>query len=331
MASLSEIAKLLGGALSGEDLFITGISTPDEQLPGTICVLANEKATDKLSGAAAAYIAPSGFKEYNEKPLIRVADTRLSFAKLLEFFFPEKVKPAYISHKASISDSAVLGDNVTVDDFAVIGDGTVIGAGSHIYSGAVIGGNVKIGERCHIYPNVTVYDNVKIGGGARLHAGVVIGGDGFGYVPGAVHTKIPHCGDVVIGDDVEIGANSAVDRATVNSTIIGSGTKIDNLVQIGHNVHIGKGCFIVAQCAIGGSAVIGDYVIIGGQVGIRDHVRVGSYSNIAAQSGLGDDIPERSDYGGSPAVPLKEWGKQIAGLKRLSDLRKRLTALEKTK
>ena len=329
MAYLSEIARLLNGTLVGGDIDVTGLSVPEEQRAGTICILASKKVADKLSGLAAAYVTPVDFQESNEKPQIRVENTRLALVKLLNFFFPEKSKPVRISLKASVAESAVLGDGVTVDDFAVIGEGCVIGADTHIFSGAVIGDNVTIGERCRIYPNTTVYDSVKIGNGVRLHAGVVIGSDGFGYIPGVAHTKIPHCGDVVIHDDVEIGANTTVDRATVASTVIGAGTKIDNLVQIGHNVRIGKGCFIVAQCAIGGSSVIGDYVTMGGQVGVSDHVNVKSFASIAAQSGVGVDVPEKSGYGGSPAVPLREWGKQIAAVKLLPALRKRVLAVEK--
>ena len=329
MAVLSEIARVLEGELTGGEPNVTGISAPDAQQAGTVCVLASKKLTDKLSGEAAAYVVSADFPAHNEKPLIRVENTRLALVKLLDFFFPETIKPAHISVRSSIADSAVLSMGVTVDDFAVVGAGTVIGTGTRIYSGAVIGENVKIGERCRVYPNVTVYDNVKIGNDVRLHAGVVIGGDGFGYVPGTVHTKIPHHGDVVIHDDVEIGAGSTVDRATIGSTVIGAGTKIDNLVQIGHNVRIGKGCFIVAQCGIGGSSVIGDYVTMGGQVGIGDHTSVGSFASVGAKSGTVNDIPEKTDYGGYPAIPLKEWGRQLVALSQLPDLRKRVIAIEK--
>lgn len=329
MAKLSEIAKLLEGTPAGDDIEISGISMPEDQKSGTICILANPKLFKLANGAASAYVIPDASIDTQGKPAIIVKNHRLALVALLNFFMPEKPHTPVISPKSTISPDASIADGVSVGDFAVIGAKSSVGKGTRIYSGVAIGENITIGENCIIYPNVVIYDNSMIGSDVIIHAGASIGADGFGFVPGQLHTKIPHKGNVVIKDHVEIGANAAIDRGTIGSTVIGEGTKIDNLVQIGHNVQIGRGCFIASQTGISGSTKVGDYVTMGGQVGLADHMTVGSFVSIAAKTGAYEDMAEKGRYGGIPAMTDKEWGRQLASIKQLPDTRKRLIALEK--
>ncbi|MDR2104811.1 MAG: UDP-3-O-(3-hydroxymyristoyl)glucosamine N-acyltransferase, partial [Deferribacteraceae bacterium] len=203
------------------------------------------------------------------------------------------------------------------------------GSGAVISAGVYLGRRVRIGKNCLIYPNVTIYEDSQIGDDVIIHSGVVIGSDGFGFVPGKVHKKIPQRGNVVIGDSVEIGANTAIDRAAVGSTVIGSGTKIDNLVQVGHNVKIGCHCLIAAQCGIGGSTEIGDYVFFGGQAGIADHAKIASFTSFAAKAGVHKNISKKGAYGGAPAVEAKLWMRQTAAAPTLPELKRRVADIEK--
>lgn len=330
MIKLSKLAELTGGVMSGNDINITGLSVPDEQKQDTVCILSKSDMASYMSGAASAYVVPEDFHPAgSDKPFIRVKKTREALVVMLIALYPVKALTPGISLKADISDSAVTGVNVCIEAFAVIGAGSSIGDNSCIKSGAVIGDNVTIGKNCVIYPQVTIYDNTVIGDNVSIHAGAVIGTDGFGYIPGAEHKKIPHVGNVRIENNVEIGASTCIDRATIGSTVIGAGTKIDNLVQIGHNVRVGRGCLFASQCGISGSTVIGDYVTLGGQVGLADHINISSHAMIMAQSGVGNDVPEKAVFGGYPAVPRMEWAKQVAVVKQLPELKKRIIALEK--
>jgi UDP-3-O-[3-hydroxymyristoyl] glucosamine N-acyltransferase len=283
-----------------------------------------------MLGAAGAYVAPEDYSGESSKPCIKVKSTRAAFAQLINIFMPEDVPAPVISTKASIDPSSFLGADVSVGDFVVVGRGAAIGRGSRIYPNTVIGAEVRIGENCIVYPNVTIYDGCRLGDRVIIHAGAVIGGDGFGFIPGAMHTKIPHRGTVIIEDDVEIGANTSIDRGTLGATAIGAGTKIDNLCQIAHNVTIGKGCLIAAHVGISGSTVLGDSVSMGGQVGVADHVHIGSFTSFAGRTGIHHDIPEKSgSYGGALALPAALWAKQSAILAHLPELRKKVLSIEK--
>ncbi|MDR2884567.1 MAG: UDP-3-O-(3-hydroxymyristoyl)glucosamine N-acyltransferase [Deferribacteraceae bacterium] len=329
MAKLSEIAKLLDSTISGDDIEISGLSLPNEQKEGTISVLGTPKLYELASGAAAAYIVPDDSVDTKGKPFIVVKNHRLAIVSLLNYFIPEKPHKYTISPKASIVEGATVEDGVSIGDFVSVGDGSSIRKGTRIYPGVVIGENVSIGENCIIYPNVVIYDNAEIGNHVIILAGASIGSDGFGFVPGQIPTKIPHKGNVVLKDHVEIGANSTIDRGTIGSTVIGVGTKIDNLCQVAHNVQIGTGCFIASQTGISGSTIIGDYVFMGGQVGIADHATVGSFVSIAAQSGVHGTIEDKANIGGTPMQPIKDWARQVAAAKQLPEMKKRIIALEK--
>jgi UDP-3-O-[3-hydroxymyristoyl] glucosamine N-acyltransferase len=221
-------------------------------------------------------------------------------------------------------------DDVSIHPHACINSNAVLGSRVTVSSGVFIGEGVSIGDDSFIYPNVTIRENVTIGKKVIVHSGTVIGSDGYGYVPEkGRHYKIPQIGSVIIEDEVEIGANVCIDRGTVGNTIIGWGTKIDNLVQIGHNVKIGKSCIIVSQVGISGSVEIGDGVILAGQVGIRDHIKVGNKAIVGAQSGIGSDIPEGQVYSGSPAIPHKTWLRAQSIYSKLPEYVRRLQEMER--
>ncbi len=264
------------------------------------------------------------------KPLILVADARIAFLKMLEAFAPTR------DHVAGIHASAVIGDNVTIGEgvhigaHCTIGRAAVVGDGVDIMEGVRIGAGCRVGDETIIYPNVVLYPCVTVGKRCIIHAGVVIGADGFGYAQvGNVLTKIPHIGTVRIEDDVEIGANTCIDRAKTAATVIGAGTKIDNLVHIAHNVRIGRCCLLVSQVGIAGSTSLGDGVVLAGQVGVVDHLSIGDGAQVGAQSGVRYDIPAGAKYFGSPAVPLTQRMRDIATTTRLPDALKQIRSMEK--
>ncbi|MCG7393898.1 UDP-3-O-(3-hydroxymyristoyl)glucosamine N-acyltransferase [Microvirga sp. ACRRW] len=246
------------------------------------------------------------------------------FAQVMGHMFPSAMRPESsfaatgISPGSFVHPSARLEHGVTVDPGAVIGPHAEIGAGTVIGAHTVIGPHVKIGRDCSLSPHVSV-SNAFIGNRVILHPGVRIGQDGFGFAMGPQgHLKVPQIGRVIIQDDVEIGANTTVDRGASRDTVIGEGTKIDNLVQIGHNVVIGRHCVIVAQVGIAGSTTLEDYVALGGQVAVRGHVRIGMGAQIAATSGVNGDVPAGARWGGAPAKPMREWFREITALKKLA-------------
>jgi UDP-3-O-[3-hydroxymyristoyl] glucosamine N-acyltransferase len=246
-----------------------------------------------------------------------------AYVRILVALFPQALRPTLISGPgispaAHIHPSVRLEDDVTIEPGAAIGEGVEIGRGTVIGPGVSIGPGVRIGRDCHIAAGVTV-THALLGNRVVLHPGVRIGQDGFGYLMGpAGHKRVPQIGRVVIQDDVDIGANSTVDRGANRDTIIGEGTKIDNLVQIGHNVVIGRHCVIVSQVGISGSAVLGDFVVLGGKVGVNGHVTIGHGAQVAATAVVKDDVPPGARYGGVPAEPIKEWYREKMALKRLA-------------
>jgi len=327
---LSEISSLVGGKLSGDaNLEICGIASLEDAGPKDISFVTGGVALEQvLSSKAGALLV------HDRMPLrcqqIEVDDPRSAFVVLLEKFAPSVPVKTGIHPTAIISNDAIVGKNVSVGPFcivescATVGDRVVLGAGSYI------GRDAKIGTGTKIYPRVSILDRVLVGSRAIIHSGAVIGTDGFGYLVGknGQPGKIPQIGTVIIGDDVEIGANTTIDRATTGATTIGDHTKIDNLVQIAHNVHIGKNCRISGQTGIAGSCVIGDGVVTAGQVGIADHLHIGSKAVLAAQSGITKDVPDGVVVSGYPARPHTQAKKVYALMNRLPDLWKRLRELE---
>lgn len=326
---LKEIAKIINGEIVGEsEVEITGVSSISEAGEGDITYLSDNKWLKQLKSCNAAAVIIREPVSDVRKPQIIAKNPQLSFSKLLSIFYVKPHPYKGISNQAFVSDKALIGKNVTIYPFAYISEGAEIGAETIIYPGVFIGEDTKIGNSCLIYSNVTIREQIIIGNRVIIHAGAVIGADGFGYVfDNGIHHKIPQIGSVVIEDDVEIGANSTIDRATTDKTVIGKGTKVDNLVQIGHNVRIGKNVIIVAQTGIGGSSEIGDGVILGGQSAVSDHSTIEAGAMFGGRSGIVGKV-SRGIYSGAPIIPHREWLKASAVFARLPELNKKIKELE---
>lgn len=334
--ALAELAELLGGQLltGSPETRITGFASLKEASPGDLSFFYDVRYRDRLAATrATAVLVPQGLESLPEKvACIAVEDPSRSFEKVVDTYgfhaaaFEAGIHPSAViaeGVKADLTKISV-GANAVIDAGAEIGDGAEIGAGCYVGRDAVIGAGTKL------FPNVTVQEACEIGQRVILHSGVVIGGDGFGYeFDKGRHRKVRQAGIVQIDNDVEIGAGTMVDRARFGRTWIGEGTKIDNLVQIGHNVVIGKHCIIVAACAIAGSAVIGDYVVMAAQCGVAGHVSIGSFVTLGARSGVTKDIPTgKNSYMGFPAVPVMEERRRLASVNRLPHLSARVKKLE---
>jgi UDP-3-O-[3-hydroxymyristoyl] glucosamine N-acyltransferase len=327
---LSEIALKIGGDLVGTDHEVGDISTPEAQAPDTVCILSSAKLAGAVAGAACCYVVPKDFPVVQNKSFILLeGDVRAALPDLLNILRPAAAISFTVSPKASVAADVFLDGRVSIGDFAVIESGCEIGDESVICAGVYIGRNVKIGINCLIYPNVTIYEDTEIGDGVIIHSGSVLGADGFGFIPGKSHRKIPQRGNVIIHDGVELGANCTIDRATIGYTVIGRGTKLDNMVHVAHNVKIGSYCLIAAQCGISGSTEIGDYVVFGGQVGVADHIKVPSFTSFAAKSGVHKNLVEKGVYGGAPAIDAKLWMRYTAAAPTLPELRRRVANIEK--
>lgn len=332
--TVSELAALVGGQLaSGADgsAKISGAAALAEALPGEVTFFGNPKYLLKLRASRATVaLVPLAFAEEVPAACIRCENPTLAFSKVIEKFAPPPVHFAPGVHPTAVVAPGVrLGAGVSIQPHAVIeagasiGDGTVVGAHSYI------GHEAQIGGGCLIHPRVMIGFRCKIGSRVILHSGAVLGGDGFGFeLQDGRHVKIPQIGIVQVDDDVEIGANSTVDRARFGRTWIGEGTKIDNLVQIGHNVVIGKHCILCAFVGVSGSTKIGDYVTLAGQVGTVGHVEIGDGVIVGAQAGVSKTLAAKQIYMGSPAVPAREWKEQVAQIHSLHKLRARVARLE---
>lgn len=326
---LRELALMLGGEIIGDaEMEIKGVAGISEASEGDITFLSNPKLIRECSESRASCVIVKEEIPEIRKAQIKVSNPYYAFARLLEHFYIKPIKPAGISERAFVSDKARIGKDVSIYPMAYISEGASIGDGTVIYPWVFIGEETSIGDECILYPNVAIRERVKIGNRVIIHAGSVIGSDGFGYVfEGGRHHKIPQVGGVTIGDDVEIGANVTIDRATTGNTIIGSGTKIDNMVQIGHNVRIGENSIVVAQVGIGGSTEIGNFVTIAGQVGIADHAKIDSGCIIGAKSGIMGHLTKGA-YSGVPAIPHRDWLKAQAIFAKLPELNKKIRELE---
>jgi UDP-3-O-[3-hydroxymyristoyl] glucosamine N-acyltransferase len=330
---LSEVAKLLGGELIGtDDPMITGVSGIEEAGPGDLTFLARKNFSSALaaSGAAAVLVGPDIEVDI---PSVRVGNPYAAFADFLEGLLPDpdRVFPPGVHPTAVIDATADVTSVVSVGPYCVIGPGTVVGTGTRLGAHVVLGCDVSIGADCRIYAGVTMREGCLVGDRVWIHSGAVLGSDGFGYLPGpAGIRKIPQVGIVEIQDDVEIGAGVCIDRATTGRTVVGVGSKIDNLVQIGHNVRLGNGCSLSAQTGIAGSSTLGDGVLAGGQVGIGDHIHIGAGAVIGGNSGVTNDVPAGKSLFGYPAVDAKESFRMFAALRKLPELLKRVRRLEET-
>ena len=327
----AEIAKQLGGEVLGDaTAVLTGFAHAAEARPGDLTFAENaEFFAAAENSAATAIIAGKEFSSA-KKIVIRVANARIGFAKALAIFFPEPKFAAGIHPSAVVARSAQVDATAHIGPHCFVGERVTIGAQAVLQSGNSVGDDSKIGDETNLFPNVTVYPRSQIGRRVRIHAGSVIGSDGYGYVLDAgVHRKVPQVGNVVIGDDVEIGANVTIDRGALGSTSIGRGTKIDNLVQIAHNVVIGEHCIVISQVGIAGSTKLGNYVILAGQVGLAGHLKIGHQVTVGAQSGVMSNIPDGEKWMGAPAQPDKDFKRQVIALRHLPELLKKIAAWEK--
>ncbi|GAB5046383.1 UDP-3-O-(3-hydroxymyristoyl)glucosamine N-acyltransferase [Thermodesulfovibrio sp. TK110] len=327
---LSEIAKIFNAKVEGdEDIEISGVKGVEDCEEGDITYIAGSKYIEaaKISKASA-FIVKEKVEGLN-KPQLIVQNPPLVFAKLLEVFYVKPHPVKGVSKKAYVAETAKLGKNITIYPHVWIDENVNIGDNTVVYPFTFIGRETSIGSDCVIYPNVTIREKVRIGSRVIIHSGSVIGSDGFGYIfHEGKHHKIPQVGGIVIEDDVEIGACVTIDRATTGNTLIGQGTKIDNLVQIAHNVKIGKNCIIVAQVGIAGSSKIGDGCILAGQVGISDHVEIEPETIITAQAGVMPGRVQKGVFSGSPIMPHREWLKANAIFQKLPELYKKIKELE---
>lgn len=335
--SSAEIARLVGGRLIGDEgAMIEHLSDVANAGPTDAASFHNAKYGEAAAASRAGCLfvtAPAAETPSAAKSRVVVEDPQAAFASLLNLIAQARraETPAGVSPRASVSASAKVGANVRVGDFSVVEAGAVIADGATIMAQVYVGRNARVGRDCILYPQVVLREDCSLGDRVIVNAGAVIGADGFGFTTSrktGVHTKIPQIGNVVVGNDVEIGANVAIDRATMGSTIIESGTKIDNLVQIAHNVKIGVDCLIVSQTGIAGTTEIGRNVVTAGQVGVAGHLHIGDGTVLTAQTGVMSDVPPKSILFGSPGRPHREAFKLQALYGRLPELFARIKSLE---
>lgn len=330
--SLDDIAELVGGSVSGEgSIRITGLNGLQDAAGGDLTFLGNPRFESFMETTkAAAVIVPKDFGN-NGKPLIHVKHPYLAFAILLKEYEREtKIHPEGIHRLAVIAENVRLGRNVSIDALVRLEDGCEIGDDVILYSGVYIGRGSKIGSGTIVYPNATIRERVVVGANCVIHSNAAIGSDGFGFtLVDNARVKIPQVGTVRIGDDVEIGSNTSIDRSTTGCTVIGNGTKIDNLVQIAHNVVIGAHCTISAETGIAGSTTIGNHVMIGGQVGIGGHLEIGDNVRIGAKTGVSKSVPPGTSILGTPFRDLPTTRRIWASLPYLPNVLRRIRALEK--
>ena len=331
-----QIAGFLRGTIEGDpNVLVSSFSKIEEGKPGTLSFLSNPKYNQYIYDTEASIVLVNNSFEA-EKPLkatlIRVENAYESLALLLNLVEQSKPQKTGISQQAYISDTAQIGENAYIEPFVHISDGVVIGKNVRIYSNTHVEENVKIGDNVVLYSGVHVYHDCVLGNDCKLHSGVVIGSDGFGFAKSenGIYNKIPQTGNVVLEDDVEIGANTVVDRATLGSTIIRKGVKLDNLIQIAHNVEIGEHTVIASQTGISGSTKLGKNCIIGGQVGFAGHITIADGTMFGAQAGQANSIEKPNQmFMGSPAFPLRDFQRSSIAFKSLPDLQKKVFELQR--
>lgn len=335
--SAQEIASIIGGKVDGNpEEKVSALSKIEEGLPHTLSFLANMKYEPYVySTEASIVIVDEKFAPQKSLPskltLIRVENPYASFAQLLSYYDSLKKKPAKIEKPSHIADSAKIGNKVYVGAFAYIGEDVTIGDNAQIYPNAYIGDNVKIGNDTVVYSNVNIYRDCVVGSNCIIHAGAVIGSDGFGFAPDEEgnFNKVPQTGNVVLEDRVEIGANTTIDRATLGSTILREGVKIDNLVQIAHNVEVGKNSAMAAQVGVAGSAKIGERVMVGGQAGISGHISIADDTKIVSQSGIPGNVKKKGKtLMGSPGIAMDDFKKSYFGFRKLPYILEKLRELD---
>jgi UDP-3-O-[3-hydroxymyristoyl] glucosamine N-acyltransferase len=332
-------AEMIAGLISGEvvgdkNAAVHTVSSIEDGKAGGLAYLSNPKYEQYLyTTQCSIVLVDKSFEPKQEvaATMIKVDNVGACVLQLLQMYQAMKPQKSGVSARASISEKATIGQNCYIGDFAVIEAGAVVGDGAKIYPHCYVGDNVKVGEGTTLYPRVTIYEGCAVGNRCIIHAGAVIGADGFGFAPNAAggFDKIPQLGNVIIEDDVEIGANTCIDRAKTDSTIIRRGVKLDNLIQIGHNVQIGENTVSSAQTGIAGTSKVGKNCFLAGQVGIADHITVGNFVKIGSQSGIDRDVPDGEVRFGSPALKGMGYYRSFAVFKELPEMARQLRTLEK--
>ena len=329
--TLEELAKFVGGKVSGDgSVKISSTATLDSAGPGDITFLANKKYENQLMTTKASAVVVDKQVESSAN-LIICDDPYFAFREIVVLLHGQrKHKKTGLSKKASIAETATIGQDCDIYDFATVCDGAKIGKGCVLYPGAFVGENAIIGDECILYPNAVVFDECIVGNRVIIQANATIGEDGFGFATHqGQHHKIPQIGKTILEDDVEIGAGSAIERGTLENTIIGKGTKIGDLVAIGHGAKIGAGCLVVPLAGIAGSATIGNYCVLGGQVGVVGHIKIGNMVRIGAQAGVINDVADGKEIVGSPAIDSSKARRAYALIESLPEMRQKIKELEK--
>ena len=325
---LSELAARLKAPYLGEDVEVFGLNALELATPKELSfVESRRRLKEARASKAGALLAPPALKdELSGKSLILVSDPRLALARIGWLFYEERRPKPGISPLAFVAEGARVAPSAAVLPFVYVGEGAEIGEEVVLYPGVFVGEGARVGEGAVLYPNVVLYPGTRVGRRVIIHAGAVIGADGFGFAfDGEKHLKIPHFGRVEIGDEVEIGANTTVDRATFGRTVVGDGAKLDNLIQVAHNVHLGRASVFAAQVGISGSVKVGDYVMVGGQAGLNNHV--GDRARVAAKAGVAKPVPPGGAVAGIPALEIGTWRRCVALFERLPQLFKELRNL----
>jgi UDP-3-O-[3-hydroxymyristoyl] glucosamine N-acyltransferase len=331
VATLKELADLVGGSVVGdESLEVTRVAPIDQAGPGAIAFVANPRYLAKLGGSRASAVIVGQDVEASGRALIRCHNPYLAFAKILTHLQARRPEPQGVAGGSSIAASARLSPEITIYPGCVVGERVSIGRGTILYPGVVLYDDVNVGEECLVHSGVVIRERCRIGDRVIIQPSAVIGADGFGFAPdGGRYFKIPQVGTVEIGDDVEIGAGTCIDRGTLGVTRIGRGTKIDNLVQIAHNVVVGEDTVIVSQVGISGSTEIGNHCTFGGQAGIAGHLKIGDNVMIGAKGGVSNTVAPNQVLSGSPVMPHKDWLKASMSFARLPEIRKEVSRMKR--
>jgi UDP-3-O-[3-hydroxymyristoyl] glucosamine N-acyltransferase len=330
--TVAEIAEQLQAKVHGDaGVVLTGVASADQARPGDLTFAEDAAYLEKALASAAAAVLTRETHSGRGKVVIEVANPRTALTKVLSLFHPPAFFAPGIHPTAWVASSAQVDPSVHLGPYCVVAERVSIGPNSVLEGGVHVGADCVLGEEVHLFPNVVLYAKTEVGNRVRIHAGTVIGADGFGYVfDQGVYVKIPQVGNVLIQDDVEIGANVTIDRGALGSTVIGRGSKIDNLVQIGHNVVVGEHCVLVAQVGISGSTRLGNFVTLAGQVGLADHLEVGNRVRVGAKAGVMHNIPEGEVWLGIPAREGRQAKRQMVALQHLPELVRRVSKLERS-
>ena len=329
--SLEALAQLVNGEVRGDRAkTVSGAAPFEAATPEDVTFAGSGKFLRRLGETRAGAVLVPRDCQHSGCNLIAVDNPQTAFVKMLHHFLPSPKVAGGISSRACMADNVVCGDGVAIGPCAVVQQGAAIGSRTVIHPGVVIGCRVTVGEDCCIHPNVTICDDCRIGNRVTIHAGTVIGSDGFGFAPeGETYLKIPHRGIVQIDDDVEIGAGNTIDRATYGKTWLQKGVKTDNLVHVAHNVTVGENTLLVAQVGVSGSVTIGRHAILAGQAGVAQHLTIGDNAIVGPKAGIGSDVPAGTVVSGAPEMPHRQWLRVQRTIPRLPDLKKKIDEIEK--